>query len=227
MVLHIGDTVDTFDKGIIQSMNKYVVKGESTLLDNYNFTLPEGKTLEVLAGGKLTIPSSTVFTVNGAITNNGTIEGKDVTVVFDLGNGIPVSIINKITGKKSVMQISLAHNGEFGFTATLTINMKAQNAGLFANLFHYNSAAKKLEYVNSGKIDVDGNVTLDFTHASDYSIVLADSVIKDVVNETTDTDNNVQTGDKTDVLRNIVIMFAAGIIILGACMGAAKKKEEK
>lgn len=208
-------------------MNKYVVKGESTLLDNYNFTLPEGKTLEVLAGGKLTIPSSTVFTVNGAITNNGTIEGKDVTVVFDLGNGIPVSIINKITGKKSVMQISLAHNGEFGFTATLTINMKAQNAGLFANLFHYNSAAKKLEYVNSGKIDVDGNVTLDFTHASDYSIVLADSVIKDVVNETTDTDNNVQTGDKTDVLRNIVIMFAAGIIILGACMGAAKKKEEK
>lgn len=208
-------------------MNKYVVKGESTLLDNYNFTLPEGKTLEVLAGGKLTIPSSTVFTVNGAITNNGTIEGKDVTVVFDLGNGIPVSIINKITGKKSVMQISLAHNGEFGFTATLTINMKAQNAGLFANLFHYNSAAKKLEYVNSGKIDVDENVTLDFTHASDYSIVLADSVIKDVVNETTDTDNNVQTGDKTDVLRNIVIMFAAGIIILGACMGAAKKKEEK
>lgn len=208
-------------------MNKYVVKGENTLLDNYNFTLPEGKTLEVLAGGKLTIPSSTVFTVNGAITNNGTIEGKDVTVVFDLGNGIPVSIINKITGKKSVMQISLAHNGEFGFTATLTINMKAQNAGLFANLFHYNSAAKKLEYVNSGKIDVDGNVTLDFTHASDYSIVLADSVIKDVVNETTDTDNNVQIGDKTDVLRNIVIMFAAGIIILGACMGAAKKKEEK
>lgn len=203
----------------------------------------------------LTFPSSTVFTVNGAITNNGTIEGKDVTVVFDLGNGIkwivngknvtgtnisdvnmkltkdtngiPVSIINKITGKKSVMQISLAHNGEFGFTATLTINMKAQNVGLFANLFHYNSAAKKLEYVNSGKIDVDGNVTLDFTHASDYSIVLADSVIKDVVNETTDTDNNVQTGDKTDVLRNIVIMFAAGIIILGACMGAAKKKEEK
>ena len=76
------------------------------------------------------------------------LAGKDVDVIFDLGDiqwsvngadiptdtdftdldlgvnldtsGIPVNVINTITGEVGTVQITLAHDGEFGFTMTLT-----------------------------------------------------------------------------------------------------------
>jgi len=41
-------------------------------------------------------------------------------------------------------QFSLAYDGEFGFTATLTVNMESKNAGLYANLFYYNEQTKSI-----------------------------------------------------------------------------------
>ncbi len=43
----------------------------------------------------------------------------------------------------------LAYDGEFGFTATLTINMESKNTGLYANMFYYNEQTGKLEVVSS------------------------------------------------------------------------------
>jgi hypothetical protein len=40
----------------------------------------------------------------------------------------------------------LAYDGEFGFTATLTINMESKNTGLYANMFYYNEQTGKLEF---------------------------------------------------------------------------------
>ena len=131
-----------------------------------------------------------------------TIKGKNIEVVFDLGNGIswklngndiknissdldlgvntntntiPVEVINKVTGEKTSLQLSLNHDGDFGFTATLTINLDAKNKGLYANLYYYNPKAakgKELEFISAGKIDGSGNADLQFTHASDYVIVI-------------------------------------------------------
>lgn len=41
------------------------------------------------------------------------------------------------------MQISLKHEGGFGFAATLTVNLKPKNKGLYANLFFFNPKAEK------------------------------------------------------------------------------------
>ncbi len=128
------------------------------------------------------------------------IKGQDVTVVFDLGDGIkwtingmdvtgddigdidfgvkigtstiPVDVINNIIGERYGIQITLAHEGDFGFTATLSVDMDAKNAGLYANLFYYNTDTGELEFICAGEIDADGIADLTFTHASDYTIVV-------------------------------------------------------
>ena len=128
------------------------------------------------------------------------LAGKDVDVTFDLGDiqwsvngadiptdtdftdldlgaslgtsGIPVNVINTITGEVGTVQITLAHNGEFGFTMTLTAPLGKENAGYWANLYHYDEDAEALNFEAAAKIDEDGDVTIPFSHASQYAIVI-------------------------------------------------------
>ena len=128
------------------------------------------------------------------------LAGKDVDVIFDLGDiqwsvngadiptdtdftdldlgvnldtsGIPVNVINTITGEVGTVQITLAHDGEFGFTMTLTAPLGKENAGYWANLYHYDESAEALNFEAAAKIDEDGSVTIPFSHASQYAIVI-------------------------------------------------------
>ena len=105
------------------------------------------------------------------------LAGKDVDISFDLGvdldtSGIPVNVINTITGEIGTVQITLAHNGEFGFTMTLTAPLGKETAGYWANLYHYDERAEALNFEATAKIDQDGSVTIPFSHASQYAIVI-------------------------------------------------------
>lgn len=149
--------------------------------------------------------STVTVDMNGATVVPGnvfdTLKGRDVTVVFDMGDGItwsvngknvtsdkapyidfsvktdteniPVDVINNITGERYSIQISLAHNGEFGFTAVLSINLGSDNAGQKADLYYYTGDALKL--MCESEISADGTTQLTFTHASDYLIVIGES----------------------------------------------------
>ena len=183
----------------------------------------DGDTVTVDMNGAAVVPSDVL----------SEIKGKDVTIVFDMGNGItwsvngqsitgdaigdidfsvktntnsiPVDIINNITGERYSKQISLSYDGEFGFTAVLSINMEAENAGLFANLFYYNENTGEMEFICYDEIAEDGTANLTFTHASDYAIVIdkepMDGVSDgEVVNGETDSDEEIYTieNDKKD-----------------------------
>ena len=129
------------------------------------------------------------------------VAGKDVTLELDMGGGvkweingqdiptdldftdldlgvslntstIPVDVINLVTGEKGSIQLALAHDGEFGFTLTLTAPLGVENKGLWANLYHYDTTLKQMLFETSAQVDEDGNVALKFTHASEYAIVL-------------------------------------------------------
>lgn len=130
------------------------------------------------------------------------IKGKDVDVVIDLGNGlkwtingksitdddltdinlnvsigdngIPVQVINKVTGERFYISIHLDYDGPFPFDAELEVDLKKSNAGYYANLFYYNPELSDLEYVSSSIIDENGVAHLNFHHASDYTIVIDD-----------------------------------------------------
>lgn len=131
---------------------------------------------EELAGRDVTleisVPGGVTWTVNGQdIPKNAKLSDLDLGVTLDAST-IPVSVINTITGTVDTIQLSLKHDGEFGFTLTLTAPVGAKNAGLWANLYHYDEDAGKMVYQTAALVDEDGNVALPFDHASQYALVL-------------------------------------------------------
>lgn len=85
---------------------------------------------------------------------------------------IPVSVVNAITGEVGTIQISLKHDGEFGFTMTLSAPLGKTNAGYWANLYYYNKGIGVLEFQAADRIASDGTASFPFDHASDYAIVI-------------------------------------------------------
>lgn len=183
----------------------------------------EGGTVAIDMNGTTTVPSDIfeqlqgkdieiVFQMKDGIT--WTINGKDVTDIrgdidfgvtlgSDAGKNIPVDVINQVTGEHYSVNLTLAYDGEFGFTATLTVNMEEENAGYYANLFYYNPENDTLEFMCAGEIEADGNVALTFNHASDYTIVISDTIMDGenvAANDATADDaqgDNAQNGDNS------------------------------
>ena len=114
------------------------------------------------------------WTVNGKdIPDDAALADLDLGVALDT-DGIPANVVNAITGEVGTVQITLAHDGEFGFTMTLSAPLGEENAGYWANLYHYDEEAEKLNFEAAAEIDEDGNVKIPFTHASQYAIVIDD-----------------------------------------------------
>ena len=53
---------------------------------------------------------------------------------------MPVDIVNNVTGERYSIQLSLSYEGEFGFTAVLSIGLGKENAGYTASLYYYNES---------------------------------------------------------------------------------------
>ena len=114
------------------------------------------------------------WSVNGQDIPEGT-NLSDLDLGVDLGtDGIPVDVINAITGEKDSVQITLAYDGEFGFTLTLTAPLGEDNAGYWANLYHYDEDTEAMNFEAAAEIGADGSVSLPLSHASQYAIVIDD-----------------------------------------------------
>ena len=185
-------------------------------------TMVPGDIFDTIKGRDVTV----VFHMGDGIT--WTVNGQDVTaagknidlgVVFggEAGKTIPVEIINNVTGERYSVNLTLAYDGEFGFRATLTVNMDKKNAGFFANLFYYNEQSGELEFICAGEIDSQGEVGLTFTHASDYMIIvdrqsMEPGVVENPVNPASA--EEISTAGSFHPVR--VLLMALAVIILGA-----------
>ena len=196
-----------------------------------------GDTVTVVMNGTTVVPKDVIDSIKGKDTTlvldmgNGLswkIYGKDitdatgdidfdVTVGADAGKSIPVDVINNVTGERYSINLTLAYDGEFGFTATLTVNMESKNAGLYANLFYYNEQTGELEFISAGQIDSDGNVELVFTHASDYTIVVDTRIMSDNGQADNKADETIPAS-KTDDSTSKYTWNNTIIIIIGICI---------
>lgn len=155
------------------------VPGTTVTVDMNGTTEVPAEAFEAVAGKDVTLE----LDMGGGVS--WTVNGQDIPTDLDftdldLGvslntSDIPVDVINLVTGEKGTVQLSLAHNGEFGFTMTLTAPLGVENKGLWANLYHYNTTLKQMLFETSAQVDASGNVALKFTHASEYAIVLDES----------------------------------------------------
>lgn len=145
---------------------------------------PEGGTVTVTMNGTTELPEKILSLIQGRDVNlilemDGcfvwTINGLNVAKVknVDLGvkkiSKIPQNAIQEFFGDVTAIQLELSHNGNFGFIATLNVDIGKTYSGMFANSYCYRS--KKFEFGDSGEI-VNGKVKLRFDHASKWLITI-------------------------------------------------------
>ena len=149
--------------------------GDTITIDMGDETKVPGEIFEEVAGKDVTVEidlGEVTWTVNGQDIPTGT-DLSDLDLGVALGtDGISVDVINTVTGEYGSVQITLAHDGEFGFALTLTAPLGKENAGYWANLYHYDEENEVLLYETSAQIDEDGDAALRLTHASQYAIVI-------------------------------------------------------
>ena len=148
----------------------------------------EGSTVTIDMKGETKLPAS--------VTKE--IAGKDVTVELDMGGGmvwsfngldvpkggvrldlgvktgtktIPAKVIHALTGEATTIQLQLDHNGPFGMSLKLSVDLGKKHDGLYANLYFYNPKSGELEFQSAGLIS-GGKASWAFDHASDYAIVI-------------------------------------------------------
>ena len=142
----------------------------STKLDKEVFEELAGRDVTL----EISVPGGITWTVNGQdIPENTDLTDLDLGVTLDAST-IPVSVVNTITGAVDTIQISLKHDGEFGFTMTLSAPLGKTNAGYWANLYWYNERTEELEFQQAARIARDGTAEFALDHASDYAIVIDD-----------------------------------------------------
>ena len=163
--------IDKIEDAKEGSTVKITLRTGQTKLDKEVFEELAGRDVTL----EISLPGGVTWTVNGEdIPQTADLTDLDMGVSLNTSD-IPVDVINMVTGEKSTVQLSLAHDGEFGFTLTLTAPVGTENKGLWANLYHYNTTKKQMLFEASAQVDSSGNVALKFTHASEYAIVLDES----------------------------------------------------
>ena len=145
-------------------------------------TLRPGRTaldrevFEELAGQDITLEidagDGVLWTVNGLdIPEDARLRGLDLDA--ELGDGdIPARVLNAVTGEIGTVQLSLAHDGAFGFPMALSVFLGRDGAGLWANLYRYSGRTEELAFQQAVRIGRDGTAEFDLDYASGYAIVI-------------------------------------------------------
>ena len=195
-------------------------------------TVEENGTVEINAGVENIVITKAVLeavkekNVTLVIKSEGgitwTIKGSDITgtipevidLTVDMVEGvIPQAAIDKVKLEGTAVEFSIEHTGDLGLTAELKINLGTENKGKYANLFYYNPETSALEFVEGAKIAEDGTAGFKYTHASEYVIIISDSLY--------DAENNPAAGDNLNIAVCIIAMFT----MIGAFAVVATKKK--
>ena len=238
----IPDDNNNGNSGI--NLNITVDGSDFTEVVNTINAVSDGTTVIVNVNGTTVIPEDVFNSMSGKDVNvvfkvgeNATwvVKGKDIknklSKAIDLGvtlgkSDIPSDKIKALAGDNAFIELSLAHDGEFGFTATLRLYVGTQYNGKYANLYYYNEKTGSLEYVKAVKVNADGAVEYEFTHASDYVIVMSNADMKPAdAAPATPTANptpadqkgsSVATGDKTPIAQTAAILIIGGCVLFVA-----------
>jgi hypothetical protein len=164
------DSITRYIAGNITGSIIIDMNGETTVAQEI-FEAVKGKDINLtfdLANGIKWMINGTDIPEN---TEASPLHGIDLNLLMNTDN-IPAELLSTLADMEKV-QISLKHDGSFGFTATLRLPMDKKYSGTFANLFYYNPVTNQLELQAIGVVDENGTVEFPFTHASEYVIVMS------------------------------------------------------
>nr|MCR5410109.1 hypothetical protein [Lachnospiraceae bacterium] len=164
----------------------------------------------------------------------------DFRVRTDTKN-IPSKLVNEVADVYPHTNLTIEHDGEFGFTAILSINVGSDNEGMYANLYYYDEEANSLEFVETAEVDGSGRANFEFLHASDYTVILRGDALTDkTAAALVDGDGIAPTigggGDGTRTPKNItrntgsiwlIIVSIISFLLCGLILFVPDKKKRK
>lgn len=184
-----------------------------------------GSTISVDMNGATKVPSSIFREIEGLdidlVLNMGrgikwTVNGLSVTSHKNIDFGvskntkhIPNDVVSTVDGTYK-RQISLDHNGTFGCTASMTIDIGTRYDGLYANLFYYNPKTEALEFADCSLVS-GGNAKFVFTHASDYVI----TVTAEPLGEFEDVSSAAGISSESSSVNSVAPVAVLAAIVLG------------
>lgn len=168
-------------------------KGWNAIMDVFS-SKEAGSKININMNGKNILPKDVIQSLKGKditieLQMSGykwAIKGTDITdeVLMDINLAVTFNsgiiseqIIQEVTNEGKIKQIQLAHDGNFGFSATLEVNLDQENNGLITNLFYYDIVTGKLVLQDVGEINEKGNALLNFSHASNYVIIMGNKAL--------------------------------------------------
>jgi len=147
----------------------------------------------------------------------------EVDMGVELGtNNVPRELISTILNGNKYLEITLAHQGEFGFEPVLNVALGKEYSGKYANLFYYDPETETLEFICDAIIGPDGVASLRFEHASCYLIVVSDESMSGVSFE----DETVNPVTRWIIVSVFVCMLLV-IVGYGIFFFMKKRREEE
>lgn len=206
-------------------------KGKDVTVEMGNATVIDKKLLEAAKenGVNLVLQMDGYsWTIDAQSIKASDLQSINLEVNLD-SNAIPNKAVSKLAGGNPTKQISLTHEGNFGFAATLKFNIGKDYKDKYGNLYWYDSDGKMV-FVDAGVIDENGDVSLRFSHASDYVIVMKDT--KDTVGSTDV--KNTPKADKADIknatedksMKPIIWVVIGIILVAGIVFGVVTSKKK-
>ncbi len=150
---------------------------DTTVLYEETLSMIRGKDVDII----LSMGNSASWIINGNNIVADEANGIDMAVSLNTGN-IPKELLEQAAALSStgiVLEISLAHDGDFDFLPVLSINTASENAGRMAYLYYYNPDTAQLEFVSETEIAQNGDICFTFSHASDYAVIISETVLSD------------------------------------------------
>ncbi len=150
---------------------------ETTVLYEETISAIRGQDIDVV----LNMGNSISWTINGSNIVADEANGIDMGILVN-ANHIPEPLLEQaysLSATGTVIELSIAHDGPLDFHPVLTISTAVENAGRTANLYYYNPEPGQLEFVEGTQIAENGDICFTFSHASDYVVIISETVMTD------------------------------------------------
>lgn len=135
---------------------------------------------------------------------------------------VPQELISTILNGNKYLEVTLAHQGTFGFEPVMNIALGKEYSGQYANLFYYDSEKESLEFICSALIGPDGVASLRFEHASCYLIIVSEQSMSGVSFD----DDSVNPLTRWIIIGVFICMLLV-VIVYGIFFFLKKKREEE
>ncbi len=220
----IPETQFSVEEAAEEAQEQTVYAKPSVTIDMHDTTVLTGEKIEMLKEQKLDLVldmgNQMKWTIDADTVRSEALSTVDMGVSMVKGV-ISQELITALAGDRNYYEISLAHDGEFGFTAVLQVVLSAEDIGRYANLFYYNPELQELQYVCSSIIDENAVAVFSFEHASDYLIIISDQPMTSGEEELPE-----HSDGAVKWIIGFVIILAAGAVAGSILLFCTRRKRE-